>query len=583
MLTNKQTNKQTDRQTGELTGYPSIDKPWLKYYTKEQIELSLPKAKAFDYVVDRNKNNKTYTAINYYNKKITFDEMFNWTEKAAKAFSAIGVTQGDIVAIVSVTLPETIYSFYGLNRIGAISNMIDPRTSIEGIRDYFLEVDASTVITIDLVYERILKAAEGTNIKNVIVISPSDSLPVLLKTLYKLKNKNKINNNHFRWRDFIKLGERQELEETKYEGNTCCTIVHTGGTTGFPKGVMLSDDNINAAAQQILESPLPLSCGDKFLNIMPPFIAYGTVLGIHTVSVGGLESVIIPKFEPSEFDSLLLKYKPQCVMGVPTHFDTIMKSKKMQGIDLSFLKIAFVGGDKIKEEAEKAINNFFAEHNCNIKISKGYSLTEASATSTFASKDCNKEGSVGSPLAKTIVSAFGDSCDDEKPCGEIGNIYISTPTIMIGYYGEKDETSQIIKTDKNGRKWLFTGDLGYIDEDGCVFIMGRAKRMIVRHDGFKVFPSLVEKTINSHSAIQDCCVVGKKDSEHSQGSMPIAFITMKQDVNASFDEVVSDIKSLCNKELPEYAQPIAFKEIKKLPVTPIGKIDYRALEEIINC
>ena len=236
-------------QEKKMTGLPSIDKPWLKYYTTAQIETPLPHCKAYNYVVENNQNNLGLTAINYYNKKISFEEMFCWIDKAAKSFSACGITQGDIVAIVSVTLPEVIYSFYGLNRIGAISNMIDPRTSISGIREYIHEVNATTVVVLDLVYERILSAIEGTNVKNVVVISPSDSLPIPLKWLYNLKNKTmKLNPLHLKWRDFIQRGLNASFVDSDYESNTCCTIVHTGGTTGIPKGVMLSDDNINAAA-----------------------------------------------------------------------------------------------------------------------------------------------------------------------------------------------------------------------------------------------------------------------------------------------------------------------------------------------
>ncbi len=565
----------------KLTGYPSIDKPWLKYYTEEQIGLPLPNCKAYDYVVEKNQYNRDFTAINYYNSKISYEKMFRWIDKTARAFSVNGVAQGDVVAIVSVTLPEIIYSFYGLNRIGAISNMIDPRTSIEGIRDYILEVDAHTVVVLDLVYERILSAIEGTNVENIIVISPSDSLPSPLKLLYNIKNKIKIRNPlHLKWRDFIRRGVGANFVESKYVNNTCCTIVHTGGTTGTPKGVMLSDDNINAAAQQILESPLPLNRGDMFLNIMPPFIAYGTVLGIHTVSVGGLQSVIIPKFNPAEFDKLLLKYRPQCVMGVPSHFENIMKSRKLQGVDLSFLKVAFVGGDKIKEEAENKINCFLTDHNCKIKISKGYSLTEASATSTFASKDCNKVGSVGSPLAKTTVSVFGNSLEDEKEYGEIGNIYISSPTIMMGYYGKTEATEQIIQTDKTGRRWLSTGDIGLVDEDGCVYVIGREKRMIIRFDGFKVFPPFIEKVVMTNSAIDSCCVVAQPDRSHDHGCLPFVFCVLKPETDNPQYQIIENLADACKKELPEYSQPVGFQFVSELPITPIGKIDYRALEEM---
>lgn len=563
-----------------LTGYPSIDKPWLKYYTNEQIEIDLPTCKAYEYMYRQNKDNPDRIAIDYFDRKITYGQMFKEVELAAKAFCHIGIHAGDIVAVIAVALPETVYTFYGLNRIGAISNMIDPRTSIEGIREYISEVKARVVVIMDIAFDRVYKAVGGTTVENIIVISPSDSLPFLKKTLYRLSNRKHCNKaEYIRWIEFINNGKNQKIDDTPYKKDECCVIVHTGGTTGVPKGVMLSNDNINAAAQQILFSPLPLCAGDVFLNIMPPFIAYGTVLGIHTVSVGSLCSVLIPQFNPDQFDKLILKYKPQCLMGVPTHFEGIIRSRKLAAVDFSFLKVAFVGGDKIKEEAETRINRFFEEHNCKIKISKGYSLTEASATATFASNICNKIGSAGSPLAKTTIACFGDSLDDEKKCGETGDVYISSPTIMMGYYGKEEETAEIIRTGSDGKRWLFTGDLGYLDEDGQLFVEGRIKRMIVRHDGFKIFPALVENIIESDSRIETCCVVGKDDPVYAQGKLPVVYAVLCEDTHDSIEMIINDLRLRCRDKLPEYAQPVKIEIIERIPLTSIGKVDYRTLEK----
>lgn len=314
------------------------------------------------------------------------------------------------------------------------------------------------------------------------------------------------------------------------------------------------------------------------MNIMPPFIAYGTVLGIHYVTAMGIESILIPKFDPDQFDQLLLKYKPSCVMGVPTHFDSVISSRKLKNIDLSFLKVAFVGGDKIKEETENRINAFLKDHNCNIYISKGYSLTEASATATFATKESNKEGSAGIPLTKTIVSAFGTSVNEELTYNEKGILYISSPTIMMGYYKNPEETNKVIVEDKNGRKWLYTGDQGYIDEDGCVFVLGREKRIIIRHDGFKVFPYAVENAVQSVKCVKNCCAVSVPDKAHSQGQTPVVYVVLNNGDNEDKESVITDINEACKQLLPEYAQPTKVIIIDELPVTSIGKVDYRALE-----
>lgn len=238
----------------KLTGYPSIDKPWLKYYTAEQINAELPKCKIYDYIWQQNRQYLTNPALHYYGRNITYGQMFEGIEKAAKAFRAIGVKKGDIVAVIAVTLPETIYTFYGLNRIGAIANMLDPRTSIEGIKNYIGEVNAKVIVLLDAVYEKVNAAVQGTTIEKMVILSPADSLPFVKKQLYRLTKRVRIQEDKKckTWKTFMQEGINQEVEDTPYQENECCVIVHTGGTTGNPKGVMLSNDNLNCSAFQCI-------------------------------------------------------------------------------------------------------------------------------------------------------------------------------------------------------------------------------------------------------------------------------------------------------------------------------------------
>ena len=252
------------RQTNKQTGFPSIDKPWLKYYTNEQVEKPLPKCSIFDYIYEKNKDYPDDKAFEYFGRNISYRELFDNIEKAAKAFKGLGIKEGSIVPIISVTIPETIYTFYGLNRIGAISNMIDPRTSISGIREYIQEVDAQVVIVIDAAYKRIVEAIENTNVKTIISLSPADSLRFPKRQLYLLAKGVKLRDRDLGWADFLSKGVNESLDRDRYKEGNCTTIVHTGGTTGMPKGVMLSDDNLNAAADQALNSPIPLERNDIF-------------------------------------------------------------------------------------------------------------------------------------------------------------------------------------------------------------------------------------------------------------------------------------------------------------------------------
>ncbi len=571
----------TDRQTNELTGYPSIDKPWLKYYTQEQIKAELPKCKIYDYVWDSNKDYQNRIALDYFDRKITYSQLFDGIEKAAKAFQSQGVVVGDVVCLLTVTLPEAIYSFYGLNRIGAISNMIDPRTSVDGIRAYIEEVKANTIVVIDAAFEKVIEAVNGTDVKHIVIISPSDSLPFPKNMLYKLFKapRIKLDNRCMRWDQFIIKGNGQKVTDTHYEPNQCCVIVHTGGTTGTPKGVMLTNDNLNCSAFQCYNTSIDFQREHNWLDIMPPFIAYGVGNGLHLPLVTGAEVALIPAFDPDKFDELLIKYKPVHMVGVPSHYEKIVSSPKMKDQDLSYIIAPVVGGDSIQKELEEKVNEFFAGHNCKWNLVKGYGMTEVSAAvSVCVSNESNKIGGVGIPFAHTVISIFDTETGEELTYNQKGEICMTGPNTMIGYFNNEDETNKILRQHEDGLIWVHSGDLGYMDEDGQLFVEGRIKRMIVRHDGFKVYPGSIEKAIQRIPSVGACCVVGQDDDAHAQGKVPVAFVVLKGGVKKNASEVYSEIKNICNVELPEYAQPVEVNFIDSLPLTPIGKIDYMSLE-----
>ena len=565
----------------KLTGYPSIDKPWLKYYSEEAINAPLPECTIYEYIWNNNKDHLNNIALNYFDRKITYKELFESIEKTAKAFTAMGVKEGDIVVTATVTTPETVYILYALNRIGAIPNMVDPRTAVEGIREYIKEVNAEYVITLEVAYPKIAKAIEGTSVKKILVTSPADSLPAVKKFFYKMANHSeKLSDICVRWNDFIKNGKNADANYAPYKKDTCCVIVHTGGTTGSPKGVMLSNDNLNAASYQALNSPILMETQDKFLNILPPFIAYGMVLGIHTAVSASWHSVIIPKFDVNEFDKLLLKYHPAGIMGVPTYFEKIMESTLLKEADLSFLKVVLVGGDRTSIEFENRVNEYFHAHGCEIHLSKGYSMTEASSTATISFESANKVGTNGVPLGKTIISAFDTETYVELSCGEDGELCMKTPTMMLGYYSKPTETAEVLKKHNDGTTWLHTGDIGHVDENGFITVNGRVKRLIIRYDGFKVFPTFIENVVLSHEAVENGCAVGLTDKDHVQGKLPVVFVVCKESFKGTEEQIVSELKELCKNELPEYSQPIDFRFCDSLPLTSIGKIDYRTLEKM---
>ena len=564
--------------------YASQAKPWLKYYDQKFIDQTLPALSAFEYVCQRSKNHLNDTALEYYGRKFTYADLIVNVKKTAAALRGAGVKKGDIITVVSIMTPEIIALFYAADMMGATLNLVDPRYSVEGIREYIEEVDSHLLVCLNVVYERCRQAAKRTNVEKVIVLSPADSLPPLMAVGYKLTtpDKNKYASNVIRWKQFIKGGEGQSTAAEPYDPDHACVVVHTGGTTGSPKGVMLTDDCFNGIALQFQAYPKLFHRGQKLMNIMPPFIAYGFACGIHLPLVLGFTVIIIPNLDPAKLGSLVLKYKPEIMFGVPAHYQQLAADPKVQKKDLSFIHNYAAGGDSISIGAEKAVNDFLAAHNVEYPLAKGYGMTEVSSAATVAAGLDNKPGSVGIPMVNTVVAAFEPGTDQELPIGQRGELCISGPCLMKGYYNKPEETAILLRRHPDGRVWAHTGDMGYLDEDGFVFLDSRIKRMIIRHDGFKVFPSMIENVVSRHPAVHQCSVVGCADKDHTQGRLPFVYIVLKSDTTAKKKQVIRELERMCAEELPEYVQPVAYKFISSMPMTPVGKVDYRQLEADIS-
>lgn len=619
--------KLSEERHTKYTGYATIDKPWLSKIEESKLNWQLPEMSAYQYMLYSNFDNMHGRAINYFGHNYTYLDIVTEIEKTAQAFLAMGVKKGDIVTISSVLTPELNFAFYALNRIGAIPNMIDPRTKASGMKQYLQEVNSKYLITLDKCYPVFESILEDTIVETIIAIDPYNSIPTYLKAMKSVKEKldkkrlsslksdfsyknheyyisqedcdklekeikrietqiaeekylketwNKIKNNPncYSWNEFMDLSKKSKEEISDYyEPNSTACIVHTGGTSGFPKGVMISNENLNSMIMQINVANLQFERGQKFLNILVPWVAYGVANGIHLSMCKGWESVLVPSFTPEDFPNLILKHKPNNILGIPSYWESVLKNEKMQTADLSFLINCIVGGDGMKIENEQKLNEFFKSHGANISLIKGYGMTEVNACSTVSTLTDNELGSVGIPLFKLDISVF-DPNNLELKYGELGEICIKGPTTMLGYYNNQEATNDIIKTHPNGEKWLHTGDIGYMTNDSHLFIMDRIKKMIIR-SGFKVFPSEIEKVIMMHKAVLDCCVVGIPDVVDV--TAPKAHIVLKEEYKGQEETILEEIKSLCNEHLIDYNIPVGYKIRENLPKTPIGKIDFMAL------
>lgn len=562
---------QTGKIYGPTTGYASIDKPWLKYFKDESIISNMPESKIYDYMKNSNKNNKLSIALEYFGRKITYLELFKKIEKTARNFISLGVKPNDIVTICMPSTPETIYAIYALNIIGAIPNLIDPRYSSDMIKDLINESNSKYLMTISLCNEKIKSIENETDLEKIISVMAENSVPII----NHLKKNDIIKNS--KWIDY-KTFEKNESSyiETPYEKGKFSVLVHTGGTTGKPKGIMLTDDNINSIVFQYKNGDIALTKKQKFLDIIPPFAAYGICSSIHMPLTLGMKVILIPKFNPNDFDKLIMKYKPTHVLGVPSFWENLSKNPNMKNTDLSFLQSPGSGGDGILASQEEKINEFLKSHNSNSKLIKGYGMSEVSSSACTCTTNANELTSVGIPLIKTTIAIFDPTTESELTYNNVGEICITGPSVMKGYFNNETLTKKTIKIHKDGTPWVHTGDLGYITKDGILYVTGRIKRMIVRYDGFKMYPTAVEEVISKTNGVDSVAVV---KSYNSLGNIIKAFIVPTKDIKDT-DILKEDIINNCKLFLAERSIPEKFEFIDTLPLTNLGKINYKELEDL---
>ncbi len=561
----------------EITGLPSIDKPWLKYYSEEAINTALPECSIYEYLVQNNKDFPSDVAIIYLDRKITYKELFENIDKTAAAFLKLGVKEKEIVTVALPSIPEALYCVYALNKIGAVANMIHPLPGKDEMIFYLNEVKSRIAVIFDGAYKTIANDISKTGVENVIVASPADSMPIALKVAYYLKvKKPKLDGKRFlSWNYFIQNGKGTTVNEVKRECHEMALISHTGGTTGEPKGVMCSDYSLIALMLQIV-------CNFSFerngcsLVVLPPFINYSLLEATMAMLNIGYKVVLIPKYETYRFAEYVKKYRPTVILSIPPYWEAILDSK--EEIDLNCFEHIYYGGEGMTVESEEAINCYLEKCGSKTKLCKGLGSTELMAGATQSFPECNPIGSVGIPLVLMNCRIEDPETGRELQYGQEGELCFSGPTLMLGYYNNPEATNEVVKLHADGQRWLHTGDLGYMNEKGIVYVTGRIKRIYMTKgkDGniTKIFPDRIEKVIAQCSCVSQSCVVGVADDERI--NYPKAYIVVNDDSNT--DNAKQSILGICKINLPDYMIPEEIEFVADLPRTPRGKIDYRALE-----
>lgn len=576
-----------------ITGYASIDKPWQKYYSKEAITASIPELTAYQYMVSQNEDNLSTKAIMYYGKKISYKNYIDMIDETARRLYNLGVTEGEVVTVMSVANPELEVLFYALNKLGAVINLIDVRSDYKQIKKYLMEVKSSEVVVMDNFLPEFDKCMEDEDIdnivENVITLSPYNSVLFPFNVLAEKKSRKedsnlyskideiKKKNKYMTWNDLMSVHKYRYPRYPRYKKNMVAALVHTGGTTGVPKTVKLSNENFNAMAIQYKSLNANYNKGDTFLNGIVPFVAYGIVVTIHMPMCLGMTNIIAPILSPKEFTEFMIKYKPNHTITVPTYVEHFVHDRKADSINWKCLKNLGIGGDYFPEQSEIYVNEFLKNHGSSSIAEKGYGMTENSSTAGVCLVGVNKTNSLGIPLPLNTYGIFERGTDKELKYGEEGEICITGPTEMLGYLDNEEEERKVIKIHSDGKKWIHSEDVGIIDEDGFLFFKGRYKRLIP-HGGFKLYPSYIEGVIMKHPDIDNCCVISIPDKVY--GASPEAHVVIKKDSVSELKKLKEELIKLCQDKLPSYSQPEDFIFEEDLPLTSVGKVDYKKVEKM---
>ena len=560
----------------------NVKAPWIDHLDGIPAHLDYFQGSMYDKIAEVSENYPDYIAYDFMGGKVKYKDFISKVDKCARALAGIGVKPGESVTICMPNAPQAVIMFYAVNKIGAIANMVHPLSSEKEIEFCLKESSSVVCLTLDQFYGKFENIRENVHLRNLILTSVKDVLRPIKRKGYYLVEGRKIkkvpaNAEIIWWEKFL-------LDGKKYHGpfhvvrkaEDPAVILYSGGTTGTQKGILLSNLNFNALAQQIVATNPMYRPGDKMLAVMPIFHGFGLGVCIHSMLANGGRCLLIPRFNPESYAKLLKKHRPNFIAGVPTLYEALLRIKSLDRVDLSCLKGVFSGGDSLSIELKKRFDKFLKDHNASIPVREGYGTTECVTASCLTPVNRYKEGSIGLPFPDTFYKIVKPGTEEEVPYGEEGEICLSGPTVMIEYINNPEETANTLRLHKDGLKWIHTGDLGMMDEEGFVYFRQRIKRMIIT-SGYNVYPSRIENILDAHELVHMSCVIGVPDPYKMQ--KVVAFVVLRPEARVSNEEATQILMEYLKKHVAKYALPASIEFRESLPKTLVGKVAYRILEE----
>lgn len=564
-------NEYIQKLLSRIKSYSYGDKPWLKFYGKLPEHLSYFNGSLYDFLNESAQKNGNRVAIKFYGTNITYKAFMKKIDLIAGSLKKLNIVENECVTICMPNTPESIALIYAVNKIGAIANIVHPLSSTTDIKRAIDETNSSILFASDVS----MKAARNIKVEDFIMVPTSESLLGIKKMVYNLKfcRNLDLDEKMMTWADFISV-QSTENNYVKRNGDDPAAIIYSGGTTGKPKGIIISNMNFSAMAQQTQSVCEYIRPGYSVLAALPIFHVFGLSVCLHTCLTAGMTLMVLPRIDTKHINRELKKYKPNVLPVVPSLLKMSINDADPGKNAFKDIKIVVCGGDYLPAETRIAMEAFLKEHGSNAQVKAGYGLSEATGFSCCTSIMDDHLDTLGIPNPDMELKIFEPETDVEKEIGELGEICINGPTIMMGYINEDEETKKTLVTHNDGKTWLHTGDIGYMDKEGVFHYTSRLKRMIISN-GYNIYPIELEEIMLKCKLVGSCTVVALPHPVKNQ--VPKAVIVFKKGVEDN-NENRNEVKKYAKENIARYAWPSEYEFRSSLPVTAVGKVAYRELE-----
>ena len=553
-------------------------KPWLKFYQHVPETIDYPRVTMYEALAQTAKENPDSIAFDFLGTTSTYRQFMAEIDQCANALASLGLQKGERITISMPTSPQGIICFYAANKLGAVSSMIHPLSTAKEIEFYLNVAKSRFALTLDAFYAKFKEVQKTTPLTTLILARIPDYLGFVKKIGFNLTKGRLIpkvpEDPLVRWWADLLNAKYPAAPQAPMDTDDLAVILYSGGTTGVPKGIMLSNMNFISEGMQVSQWG-KLSGADSILAILPIFHGFGLGVCINACFMGGGKSILVPTFTPETVADLIRSRKPSFVIGVPTLYDALSRNPKMQKADLSCLRATFSGADTLPRPVKERFEGMVKKQGGNVQLLEGYGLTEAVTAIMATPLGSYREGSVGVPFPDMLAKIVKPGTTDEAAVGEEGEICVAGPAVMMGYLDQPGETADTLKKHADDRTWLHTGDIGSMDADGFFYFKLRQKRMI-KSSGMNVYPAQVEDILYKHPKVKDACVIGVPDEAQVQAVK--AIVVLKNPGEAG-PETEKELINYCRDQLIKWSCPRSIEFRDDLPKTLVGKIAYNTLEK----